>query len=153
MKSPAFLKLHQEISHKSELSLDEKENMRWKCPFCPRKYLYQKIWMHMQKCEKEADEMAKGCPKCDKIYEKKHKRSYILFKKHISQPHPAIKCRICCDTFEDKKSHDEHFLKNHEKQPMLCNFCNEPFKSRKALNQHHKESKYRLEPKLNCLIL
>ena len=62
-------------------------------------------------CEKEAEEMAKGCPRCDKIFDKmNHKRgnSYSYFKKHISEPHQAMKCTKCSETFSDKKSHDEH---------------------------------------------
>ena len=92
--------------------------------------------------------MAKGCPRCDKIFDKmNHKRgnSYSYFKKHISQPHQKMKCKNCSETFDDKKSHDEHILKAHEQQPILCSLCSQPFYSKKELIRHRKEGKHRVE--------
>lgn len=79
-------------------------------------------------CEKQAKEMAKGCPGCDKVFDKtkypkaKIGYSYKMYKKHITEEHNPILCAICSATCYGKKAMDEHLGKAHD-QNCLCKYC------------------------------
>ena len=74
-------------------------------------------------CQKQTEEMAKGCPGCpDRVFEKKHHHSYKEFKKHISGMHRPILCTICSATCYGKAALDEHLGKVHG-QNCVCKYC------------------------------
>ena len=74
-------------------------------------------------CEKELQEMAQGCPACDRVFDKKT-RNYSDYKKHIAS---VISCEICGENYHGIKGLYEHKSLAHNEmiQKSKCQYCDE----------------------------
>ena len=70
-------------------------------------------------CQKQAEEIAKGCPGCGKVFT----CGYKNFKKHIRVQHKPILCEICGVSCLGKKLLDEHLAQTHVKKKITCQHC------------------------------
>ena len=94
------------------MSQHERNHMKLECPVCSRKYITDKLFAHVKACETRAEEMAKGCPDCDKVFNLQTISSsgYELFKDHIENAHKTILCEICGTPYAGKEELKDHMM-------------------------------------------
>ena len=90
--------------HHCQVPESERKNIEFVCPICKDKYKQNRILPHLQYCEFQADEIAKGCPHCEKTFKTEYKTKSDITNNYRQSPFkisPAVgsSYEIECDVW------------------------------------------------------
>ena len=72
--------------HHCQVPESERTNIEFVCPICKDKYKQNRILPHLQYCEFQADEIAKGCPHCEKTFKTEYKTKADITNNYRQSP-------------------------------------------------------------------
>ena len=106
-RSKLTVEFHQKMTHKSQLTHEEKDKKLWTCPICTNKFPGTNgrgILFHLKSCESKLEKMIKGCLKCGRVFDVKilTPATYEAFRDHINKCGQLILCEICGESFKGK---------------------------------------------------
>ena len=107
-RSKLTVEFHQKMTHKSQLTYEEKDKKMWSCPICTKKFrgtIGRGILFHLKTCESKLEKMTKGCSQCGRVFDVKilTESAYEGYKIHINKCGQLILCEICGESFKGKE--------------------------------------------------
>ena len=114
--SKPIMEMHQELTH--NCTPMEVETIKKQCVLCEQSFFGKKILSHMKNCEKTAEEMKNGCPKCGKVYSVVGKYARQSWKYHVKQckfveNQKSILCEFCGKSCAGKQANKDHMIEFH----------------------------------------
>ena len=106
------MEIHQEFVHNCNPL--EVQTIKKQCVHCEQSFFGWKIVSHLEICE----ELKKGCPKCNKVFDSKGLNGRGILRKHIKncqsiENQKSILCELCGKSSANKRANTEHMKEFH----------------------------------------